>query len=67
MALKESIRKAQKEKAYIRRYGLKLNIHTDADVIARLEEVPSMQGYIKDLIRADMAAGRNDEEEEEDP
>ena len=56
MALKETIRKAEKEKAYIRRYGLKLNIHTDADIIARLDDVPSMQGYIKKLIRADIAA-----------
>lgn len=62
MALKETIRKAQKEKAYIRRYGLKLNIHTDADIISRLEGVPSMQGYIKELIRADIAARKEEKE-----
>ena len=33
---------------------LKLNTTTDADVIARLEEVDNKQGYIKDLIREDM-------------
>ena len=56
MALPETIRKAEKEKAYIRRYGLKYNIHTDADIIAHLDTQPSIQGYIKQLIRADIAA-----------
>ena len=55
MALPESIRKAEKEKAYIRRYGLKYNVNTDADIIAHLEKQTSMQGYIKRLIREDIA------------
>lgn len=55
MALPETIRKAAKEKAYIRRYGLKLNVNTDADIIAYLEKQSSMQGYIKQLIREDIA------------
>ena len=33
---------------------LKLNKNTDADILARLEEVPNKQGYIKELIRRDM-------------
>lgn len=37
------------------RVSLKLNKGTDADVLRRLEEVPSKQGYIKELIRADIA------------
>ena len=56
MALPETIRKAEKEKAYIRRYGMKYNIHTDADIIAHLEKQSSIQGYIKQLIRADIEA-----------
>lgn len=32
---------------------LKLNIKTDADILARLEQVGNKQGYIKALIRAD--------------
>lgn len=36
------------------RVQLKLNIGTDADILARLEEVDSKQGYIKRLIREDM-------------
>ena len=58
MPLPETVRKAQKEKAYIRRYGLKYNIRTDADIIAQLEKQPSMQGYIKRLIREDIARER---------
>ncbi len=54
MALKETIRKAQKEKAYIRRFGLKLNVNTDADIISWLEKQPSMQGAIKAAVRACM-------------
>lgn len=34
---------------------LKLNLKTDADVLAKLDAVENVQGYIKALIRADMA------------
>ena len=34
---------------------LKLNLELDADIIAKLESEPSMQGYIKRLIREDIA------------
>lgn len=37
------------------RISLKLNRRTDADVLQRLDEVPSKQGYIKELIREDIA------------
>ena len=33
---------------------LKLNVKTDADIIARLEGVENRQGYIKELIREDI-------------
>lgn len=33
---------------------VKLNLRTDKDVINKLEEVPSKQGYIKELIRKDI-------------
>lgn len=33
---------------------LKLNRETDADILEKLASVSSMQGYIKDLIRADL-------------
>ena len=61
MALPETIRKAAKEKAYIRRFGLKLNVNTDADIIDYLQKQPSMQGYIKQLIREDIARNTTSE------
>ena len=35
--------------------NLCLNKSTDADIIAELEPLPSKMGYIKQLIRADIA------------
>ena len=37
-----------------KQYHLKLNLGTDADIIAKLDSVDSMQGYIKRLIREDI-------------
>lgn len=34
-------------------FAIKLNRKTDADLIAKLENVDSVQGYIKELIRKD--------------
>ena len=34
--------------------NIKLNRITDSEIIEKLESVPSIQGYIKDLIRADL-------------
>lgn len=33
---------------------LRLNKNTDADIIEKLNSVPSKMGYIKELIRADI-------------
>jgi hypothetical protein len=33
---------------------LKLNLRSDHDILARLEEVGNIQGYIKQLIRDDI-------------
>lgn len=40
---------------------LKLNRGTDKDILDRLESVPSMQGYIKRLIRQDISQERKGE------
>ncbi len=49
---------AKYDAGHTKRFGLKLNLDTDADIIARLEEVSKLdggkQGYIKALIRADL-------------
>jgi hypothetical protein len=37
-----------------RQLHLKLNRRTDCDVLEKLDSVPSKQGYIKALIRADL-------------
>lgn len=34
---------------------MKLNLKTDADIIEKLESVDNKQGYIKGLIREDIA------------
>ena len=45
-------RQARYDANHTRRYGLKLNTTTDADVIAWLEAQTSMQGAVKALVRA---------------
>ena len=35
-------------------FGIKLNLNTDADLIEKLESVPAVQTYIKELITADL-------------
>ena len=37
------------------RIVMNLNHNTDKHVLEKLSQVPSKQGYIKDLIRADIA------------
>lgn len=43
------------DSAHTTRIALKLNNSTDAEILAKLATVPSKQGYIKQLIRADIA------------
>jgi len=55
----EAQRRAQKKydeanKEKFRMVHLKLNRETDTDVIDKLEAVDNIQGYIKELIRADI-------------
>ena len=37
---------------------MKLNVKTDADILEKLESVGNKQGYIKTLIRADIAENK---------
>lgn len=50
----ESIARTQWTKENTTRVVLKLNNHTDADILDRLETVESKQGYIKKALRAYM-------------
>ena len=59
MEKKEKTPQERYDERTARRISLKLNKITDADVLEKLESVESMQGYIKSLIRADIAAGED--------
>lgn len=42
--------------------ALRLNIETEKDIIDQLNQVPSKMGYIKELIRKDIASNKIREE-----
>lgn len=52
---KRSEYQAKYDKDNTKQYRLKLNISSDRDIIDRLAAVDNKQGYIKRLIREDMA------------
>lgn len=56
MATTEARKRANKkyDDSHTKQYHLKLNLKTDADIIDRLAQQESAQGYIKNLIRDDM-------------
>ena len=41
-------------KKYVRPISIKLNTNTDTDILAMLDSVDNIQGYIKELIRKDI-------------
>ena len=43
------------DKEHTRQFHIKLNLRTDADIREYLEKQENRQGYIKQLIRADIA------------
>jgi len=55
---KQSEAQAKYDAKATRRYGLKLNIKNDADIIRKFETVDSIQGYIKSLVREDIERGQ---------
>ena len=55
MAMTHSERQKKFSEESIKRFYMDLNIRTDADIIKRLDEQPSKAGYIKQLIRQDIA------------
>lgn len=57
MATKEAKARANAkyDKTHTKGIYLKLNKSTDSDIISYLDEVDNVQGYIKTLIRKDMA------------
>lgn len=55
--LTDAQRRAQKRymKTRTRQIAFRLNIGTDADILAHIDKQPSKQGYLKQLVRADIA------------
>lgn len=51
---KSSEKQARYDSKNTRRFGLKLNLKTDQAIIEKLDSVDSIQGYIKELIKADI-------------
>lgn len=47
--------KARYDAVNTKHIGVKFNVKTDADIIARIQQEESVQGYIKRLIREDIA------------
>ena len=45
---------AKYDAANTKKIVIKLNLKTDADILKRLDDVGNKQGYIKQLIRADI-------------
>lgn len=46
------------QEAHVRRTVIDLNDRTDADILTHLKTLPNKQGYIKQLIREDMARNK---------
>jgi len=51
--------KARWDKKNTSRVMLKLNNNTDKDILEELSETPNKQGYIKSLIRQDIASKKS--------
>ena len=48
------------ERANIKRLQVKLHTTIDADILNKLDNVPNKQGYIKQLIRQDIATNTSE-------
>ena len=58
MATKQSMIQAKYDAKNSKVYSLKFNRKTDAEIIEKLDQVESRNGYIKQLIREDLARTR---------
>lgn len=54
---KQTIAQMKYDAKATKQIRMKLNIKSDADILAKLDEVDNKQGYIKDLIRKDIKGG----------
>lgn len=44
---------------HVKRYGFPVMIDTESEIIEKLESVPNKSGYIKDLIKKDIAENKD--------
>jgi len=58
MAKNATIIKNRYDKAHMKQFLLKLHLVNDADIIEKFGSVPNMQGYVKQLVREDIARTR---------
>ena len=63
MANRHTVAQRKYDSANCRYFYLKYNTTTDADVIGKLESVPSKQNYIRQLIRKDIGTYQEDSTE----
>lgn len=54
MANNHTVAQRKYDSSNCRFYTMKFNKNTDADVIARLDSVPSRQDYVRQLVRKDI-------------
>lgn len=54
---KQTIAQMKYDAKATKQIRMKLNIKSDADILAKLDEVDNKQGYIKELIRKDIKGG----------
>ena len=60
MSIPESVARKEWIKENTTVVTMKLNNNTDKDILSKLNEVPSKQGYIKKLIREDIVVSKGD-------
>lgn len=55
MPKKSTVNQYKYDATHCRTFRMKLNLTIDADIIAKLTSVPSIQGYLKQLVRKDLS------------
>lgn len=65
MPVPRSIRDARYNAKSSKHYGIKLNVKTDAELIEKLDNVDSINGYIRQLIREDIARNHANSNQED--
>ena len=65
MANSHTLAQRKYDAANCRYFYLKYNVTTDKEIIKKLESVPSTQGYIRQLIKKDLAETATNKKEDQ--